>query len=469
MAEKQLFLGDLSMQIVIVGDGKIGSTLAEQLSREGHDITIIDRSGAPLQQTAEDLDILCVEGNGATCATQKEAGVDNADLLIAVTASDELNLLCCLVAKKLGAAHTIARVRNPEYLSSLSLITDDLGLSLCVNPELACANEIARSLRIPTAIKTDTFAKGHVELLKFRLPEGSILEGRALMELPTLVRAKLLVCVVERGEQEVYIPSGQFRLAAGDRVSFVASLRDAQAFFRQTRLAASPIRQVILVGGGRIAYYLARQLLDAGLGVKIIESNYARCEELSVLLPKATILHGDGTNETVLLESGIETADAFAALTGIDEENILMSLYVRKTWPKVKVVTKLIRHSFQNIIGAMDLGSVYNPRYSASNQICRYVRAMQTSEDSAVETLYKLAGGRAEALEFRAAKGSAVCGAPLQSLQLKKNLLIGCINRGGRILIPSGSDTIAPGDTVVVVTTVTGLKALDDILDKRRG
>ena len=456
------------MQIVIVGDGKIGSTLAEQLSREGHNITIIDRSGAPLQQTSEDLDILCVEGNGATCATQKEAGVDTADLLIAVTASDELNLLCCLVAKKLGASHTIARVRNPEYLSSLSLITDDLGLSLCVNPELACATEIARSLRIPSAIKTDTFAKGHVELLKFQLPAGSILEGRTLMELPSLVRAKLLVCAVERGEQEVYIPSGQFRLAAGDLVSFVASLRDAQAFFRQTRLAASPIRQVILVGGGRIAYYLARQLLDAGLGVKIIESNHARCEELSVLLPRATILHGDGTSENVLLESGIEQAGAFAALTGIDEENILMILYVRKTWPKIKVITKLIRHSFQNIIGAMDLGSVYNPRYSASNQICRYVRAMQASAGSTVETLYKLVGGKAEALEFRAAEGSAVCGVPLQRLQLKKNLLIGCINRGGRILIPNGGDTIEPGDTVVVVSGVTGLKALDDILDRRR-
>lgn len=235
------------------------------------------------------------------------------------------------------------------------------------------------------------------------------------------------------------------------------------------RLAVSPIRQVILVGGGRIAYYLARQLLDSGLGVKIIESNHARCEELSALLPKATILHGDGTNESMLLESGIEQADAFAALTGIDEENILMSLYVRKTWPKIKVITKLIRHSFQNIIGAMDLGSVYNPRYSASNLICRYVRSMQATTGSTMETLYKLVGGKAEALEFRAAEHSAVCGVPLQNLQLKKNLLIGCINRGGRILIPSGSDTIEPGDTVVVVTSVTGLKALEDILDKRRG
>lgn len=457
------------MRIVIVGDGKIGSTLAEQLCREGHDITIIDRSGEVLQRTSEDLDILCVEGNGATADTQREAGVDRSDLLIAVTASDELNLLCCLVAKKIGAKHTIARVRNPEYISNLSLITDDLGLSLSVNPELICAREIARSLRIPSAIKMDTFAKGHVELLTFQLPKGSALVGRTLMELPGLVRAKLLVCAVERGEHEVFIPSGQFRLEAGDRISFVASLRDAQAFFRQTHLATSPIRQVILVGGGRIAYYLARQLLDAGMQVEIIEENYTRCQELAVQLPKATIIHGDGTSEAVLRESGIEQADAFAALTGLDEENILMGLYVRKNFPKTKVITKIDRRSFQTIVDTMDLGSIYNPRHSASNQICRYVRFMHNSVGSTVETLYKLVGGKVEALEFRVAAGSAVCGVPLQQLRLKKNLLIGCINRGGRILIPSGKDVIEPGDTVIVVTTVTGLKELDDILEKRRG
>lgn len=457
------------MKIVIVGDGKVGNTLAEQLCREGHDITIIDRSGALLQQTSEALDILCIEGNGATVDTQMEAGVDTSDLLIAVTASDELNLLCCLIAKKLGAAHTIARVRNPEYTSNLSLITDDLGLSLSVNPEMICASEIARSLRTPSAIKTDTFAKGHVELLTFQLPEGSALVGRTLMELPGLVRAKVLVCAVERGEHEVFIPSGQFRLKAGDRISFVAGLRDAQAFFKQTHLAASPIRRVILAGGGRVAYYLARQLLDSGLSVDIIEADYARCQELSVLLPKATILHGDGTSEAVLRESGIEQADAFAALTGVDEENILISLYVRKTWPKIKVVTQIDRGSYQNIVDTMDLGSVYNPRYSASNQICRYVRSMQSTVGSTVETLYKLVGGRAEALEFRVAEGTSVCGVPLQQLRQKKNLLICCINRNGRILIPSGSDTIEYGDTVVVVTSVTGLKELDDILEKRKG
>ena len=457
------------MKIVIVGDGKIGSTLAEQLSREGHEITIIDRSGEPLQQTSEDLDILCIEGNGATYATQMEAGVDAADLLIAVTMSDELNLLCCLVAKKIGARHTIARVRNPEYSGELSLISEDLGLSLSVNPELLCATEIARTLRIPSAIKTDTFANGHVELLKVQIPPDSILAGKTLMELPGLVKSKILVCAVERGEQGIYIPSGSFRLEAGDRISFVASIRDAQAFFHQIKLAVSRVRTVMIVGGGHIAYYLAKQLTDLGMGVKIIEANYERCLQLSTLLPKAEILHGDGTNEGFLRECGIAQTDAFAAFTGIDEENVLMGLYVRKTFPKVKVITKINRYSFQSIIETMDLGSVFNPRFSTSNVICRYARSMQNSLGSNVETLYKLVGGKAEALEFRVAEGSAVCGIPLQTLRLRKNLLIGCINRAGKILIPSGQDTIEPGDTVVVVTSVTGLNELDDILDKRRG
>ena len=287
-------------------------------------------------------------------------------------------------------------------------------------------------------------------------------------ELVEYLRDKLS-CAVERGEQGIYIPSGSFRLEAGDRISFVASIRDAQAFFHQIKLAVSRVRTVMIVGGGHIAYYLAKQLTDLGMGVKIIEVNYERCLQLSTLLPKAEILHGDGTNEGFLRECGIAQTDAFAALTGIDEENVLMGLYVRKTFPKVKVITKINRYSFQSIIETMDLGSVFNPRFSTSNVICRYARSMQNSLGSNVETLYKLVGGKAEALEFRVAEGSAVCGIPLQTLRLRKNLLIGCINRAGKILIPSGQDTIEPGDTVVVVTSVTGLNELDDILDKRRG
>lgn len=457
------------MKIVIVGDGKIGSTLAEQLSSEGHDITVIDNNSSTLQQTNEDLDILCVEGNGATVATQKEAGVDVSDLLIAATTSDELNLLCCLVAKKLGAQHTIARVRNPEYDGELSLISDDLGLSLSVNPELCCATEIARTLRIPSAIKTDSFAKGRLELMRIRLPNDSVLAGKALMELPALTRAKVLICAVERGENEVYIPSGTFRLESGDCITVAASFRSAQAFLKKAELATNRIRSVIIAGGGRIGFYLARQLLEAGMSVKIIESDMARCEELSAELPKADVFCGDGTNEAFLRECGIEEADAFAAMTGIDEENILMALYARRMWPKLKVITKNNRHSFQSMIESMDIGSVFNPRLSASDLICRYVRSMQNSHGSKVETLYKLAGGRAEALEFRAAQNAGLCGIALQELKLRKNLLIAAINRSGKVIIPSGQDTIEVGDTVVVVTSVTGLNDLGDILEKRKG
>lgn len=457
------------MKIVIVGDGKIGSTLAEQLSWEGHNITIIDRSETPLQQTGQDLDILCVAGNGATYATQMEAGVDTADLLIAVTASDELNLLCCLIAKKLGAKHTIARVRNPEYAAEFNLISEDMGLSLTVNPELACATEIARTLRTPNAIKADSFANGHADLLKFQLPSQSPLAGKALMELSAFTRASVLVCAVERNEQEVYIPTGTFRLEAGDRISLIADRKSARTFFRQLHLDVSPIQQVMIIGGGRIGYYLARQLQEAGMGVKILENDLGRCRELSELLPKADIQHGDGTDEAFLLEAGLAQTDAFVSLTGMDEENILMSMYVRKTQEKCKVITKLNRHSFKKVTETLDLGSVFDPRTSTSNLICSYVRAMQNSMGSKVETLYKLVGGRVEALEFRVAETSALCGIPLQKLDLRPNFLLGCINRHGRIIIPSGQDAVEAGDTVVVVTSVSGLKELDDILEKRKG
>ena len=264
--------------------------------------------------------------------------------------------------------------------------------------------------------------------------------------------------------------SGGFRLQSGDRISFVASYGGAQQFFRQMKLAAGRVRSVMLIGGGRIAYYLARQLIEAGLDVKILESDQARCEELSVALPKAEILCGDGTNEAFLRKCGIETTDAVAALTGIDEENVLIGMYIRKTWPKIKVITKVNRTSFQSIIDSMDLGSVFNPRNSASNLICRYVRAMQNSESSSqIETLYKLVGGKAEALEFRVSEGSKLCGVPLQELRLRENLLIGCIGRGGQIIIPSGQDTIEPGDSVIVVTCSAGLGRLEDILARGPG
>ena len=452
------------MRIVIVGDGKIGSALAEQLSREGHEITIVDRSGTPLQRTVEDLDILSVEGNGATYATQIEAGVDEADLVIAVTAQDELNLLCCLIAKKIGARHTIARVRNPEYAGELSLISDDLGLSLSVNPELICATEMARTLRTPSAIKTDTFFGGKVELLKFQLPADSPLSGKTLMELPSVTKAKVLVCAVERGEQEIHIPSGGFRLQSGDRISFVASYGGAQQFFRQMKLAAGRVRSVMLIGGGRIAYYLARQLIEAGLDVKILESDQARCEELSIALPKAEILCGDGTNEAFLRKCGIETTDAVAALTGIDEENILLTLHAKEV-SKAKVITKINRINFHGVINRLELGSVIYPKYIVAEAIIAYVRALTASKDSSnVETLYHLFDYRTEAIEFHIKGESDLTNKPLKDLRVKDNVLIGCINRDGHIIIPGGNDCIKPNDSVIIVTTHTGFDDIREIL-----
>lgn len=453
------------MKIVIIGAGKIGVTLADQLLREGHEITVVDENPEALDAVGT-MDVLAVHGNGISQEAQLEAGIPEADLAIAVMSTDEQNLLACLIAKKLGVGSTIARVRNPEYSSGIRLVKDDLGLSMALNPELASASEIARILRAPSAIKIDTFSGGRVELHKVRLPEDSPLDGTKLTELGK-TQSGVLICAVERGEHDVFIPSGSFELKAGDRISFVAKPKIAAKFFPKLGIKTNPVKHVLLLGGGRISYYLAKQMLDFGANVKIIESNKEICNFLAEQLPDASIVYGDATNEHLLAEEGISKMDAVASLTGIDEENVLMSLYARSV-TDAKIVTKINRPTFSDIIRSMDLGSVFHPRYIAADHIVRFVRAMQNSLGSNVETLYKIVGNKAEALEFRATNKSAVCGKPLMELQLLPDLLIGAINRGGKILTPAGRDTIEPGDTVIVVTTVTGLNDLDDILDKRR-
>lgn len=452
------------MKIVIIGAGKVGITLAQRLAKEDHQVTLVDTRAEALEEVSA-LDVLAVEGNGISKETLLEAGVDKADLAIAVLSTDEESLLACLIARKLGVGHTIARVRNPEYSSGIRLIQDELGLSMSLNPELATASEMARLMRAPSAIKIDSFARGKIELYKVQLPENSPLDGCKLMELGKL-QTGILICIVERGD-EVFIPSGTFCLRGGDRISFVAKPRMAAKFFQKIGIAIDPVKKVLLLGGGKISFYLARQMLDFGAAVKIIESNRDTCEYLSEALPEADVICGDGTNERLLAQEGIEKMDAIASLTGIDEENVLMSLYARSV-SRAKIVTKVNRTSFSGIIDTLDLGSVFHPRNIAADHILRYVRALQNSMGSNVETLYKLMGDRVEALEFRATAKSAVCSVPLMELKLQPGLLIGAINRGGKVLTPSGKDTIEPGDTVVVVTTVTGLNDLDDILDKRR-
>ena len=450
------------MKIIIVGCGKVGATLAEQLTRENHDITIIDINGEALKSISDSIDVMSVTGNGAIYQVQMEAGIKDADLLIATTNSDELNMLCCLIAKKAGNCHTIARIRNPEYSSEIGYIREELNLSMAINPDLAAAGEIARLLRFPSAIKIEPFAKGKIELLKFRIPEGSVLDQTRVMEVVGKLKSNVLICAVERGS-DVVIPDGNFMMAKGDVISFIASHASSADFFRKAGIENNVVKSAMFVGGGKLTYYLAKFLADTKIKIKIIEQNEERCRELSELLPSALIIHGDGSDQQLLQEEGIRQTEAFASLTGFDEENIMLSLYAASQ-SRAKLITKVNRISFGNVIDSMNLGSVIYPKLITADIILRYVRAMQNSMGSNVETLYKIAGDKAEALEFRVTKDAPIVGIPLEKLQLKSNLLVACINRNGRIMTPRGKDTIEAGDTVIIVTTHTRLNDIRDII-----
>ncbi|WP_186422735.1 Trk system potassium transporter TrkA [Lacrimispora celerecrescens] len=450
------------MKIIIVGCGKVGATLAEQLNNEHHDIMLIDKSADVINSITERIDVMGVVGNGAVYKVQMEAGIQETDLLIATTNSDELNMLCCLIAKKAGDCHTIARIRNPEYHSEINYIREELGLSLAINPEMAAAMEIARLLRFPSAIKIDTFAKGRIEILKFLVPDHSILHNMKVREVLSKLHCNVLICAIEHGS-EVIIPSGESVMMAGDKISFIASPAEANEFFKQAGIDNNTIRTVMMVGGGKITYYVAKLLESTKINVKILEQNMERCNELSELLPKAMVIHGDASNQELLLQEGIGQIDAFASLTGFDEENIMLSLYAASQ-SKAKLITKVNRIAFENVIDSMNLGSVIYPKLITSETILQYVRAMQNSMGSNVETLYKIVADRAEALEFRVANEPSIVGIPLEKLELKNNLLVAFINRKGRFISPRGKDTLEEGDRVIVVTTVTGLNDLKDIL-----
>ena len=451
------------MKIIIVGCGKVGTTLAEQLNRENHDITLIDTNEEAIQNISDSADVMGVTGNGAVYQVQMEAGIQDADLLIATTNSDELNMLCCLIAKKAGNCHTIARIRNPEYSSEIRYIREELNLSLAINPELAAAIKIARLLRFPSAIKIEPFAKGRIELLKFLIPEHSLLNDMRVMDVVNRLKSNVLICVVERGN-DVVIPDGNFVMKKGDKISFIASHQGSADFFKKAGVDNNIVKSAMFVGGGKLTHYLCRLLEDTKIKIKIIERDEERCRQLSELLPKAMIIHGDGTDEQLLLEEGIRQTEAFASLTGFDEENIMLSLYA-SSQSKAKLITKVNKIAFENVINSLNLGSLIQPKMLTAEIILQYVRAMQNSMGSSnIETLYKIAADKAEALEFRVKEGSPVLGIPLEKLKLIDNLLVACINRGGTIITPRGKDTVEAGDTVIVVTTHTGLNDLTDIL-----
>ena len=450
------------MSIIIVGCGKVGSALVERLSGEGHNITIIDRDEAKIQAVTNMYDVMGVNGNGASYSVQVEAGIDTADLFIAVTDSDELNLLCCTVAKREGKCVTIARVHTPEYSKEAAFLKDKLGLEMIINPEYEAAKVMSRTLSLPMAEEVSSFAHGQVEMIKIRIPEGNKLDGLKVMDLGRDVTSNVVICAVERGG-EVFIPSGQFILRGGDLISFVATRKDARGFLSKIGFKSGAIKDTLIVGGGKDSYYLAELLTRAGVQVSIIERDTAKCESLSILLPKAVIINDDGTNEEVLKEAGLETTQAFIPLTGIDEENIMLSLYVQSMNPHAKLITKINRIGFDNVVSRMELGSVINPKLISADRIVTYVRSMQNSFGSNVESVYAVAEG-AEALEFKIRQDSAVTGKPLMDLQLKDHLLIAAIYRSRRLIVPGGQDELQVGDTVIVVTTHSGLGDLKDIL-----
>ena len=453
------------MKIIIVGCGKIGTTLAEQLSSEHHDLVVIDTNPQKIQQLSESIDVMGIVDNGASINVLSDAGIEDAHLLIAVTGSDELNLLCCVIAKKVSKCHTIARVRNPLYNKERNFIRKSLGITMIINPELASAIEISRLLRFPSAIELDTFAKGRVELLKFKLLPDFRLSGMSVMEIVDKLRCNVLLCGVERGE-EVFIPSGNFILQDNDLISIMASPKNSASFFKKVGIHTHQVKNALIVGGGTLGYYLAKQLLSMKIRVRIVEKDAKRCEELSELLPEAVIINGDGTDKKLLLQSGLEAAEAFITLTNIDEENIFLALYA-KDQSHAKLITKVNRFAFDNIIEKLDLGSVIYPKYITADYILQYVRAMQNSIGSNVETLYQILDNQAEALEFSIREDGPVVGVPLMDLALKKNLLVACINHNGRIIIPRGHDQIQVGDTVIIVTTEKGFQDINDILRKQ--
>ncbi|HIY62665.1 MAG TPA: Trk system potassium transporter TrkA [Candidatus Mediterraneibacter stercoripullorum] len=451
------------MEIVIIGDGKVGFKLAKQLSVENYDVVMIDNNEKKMKFAVDRLDIACVTGDGVDVDVQKEAGVPHADLVIACTSADECNMLSCLIAKRLGAKHTIARVRNPIYFNQIGLLKEDLHLSMAVNPELIVADEINRLLLFPDASKIETFVKGRVELIEFPIMKESRLVGMSLAEMYNKLQIKVLVCAVEHGD-EVLIPDGYYVVHEGDRLHIAASHREVESFFKLLGKHREKIKKVIICGGGRVAYYLTRQLSSVGMQVKIIEKNVERCEQLCELIPKATIINGDATDHDLLIEEGIEEADAFVALTGMDEENIITSLFA-KSQGVDKIIVKVNEDRRARMIEDFGIDSIVSAKTATADAILSYVRARKNSQGSAnVETMYQLVDEQVEALEFIIRSETPYTGIPLKELSLKSNNLIACIARKREIIIPGGDDCIEVGDSVILVTMDKHIEDLKDIL-----
>ena len=453
------------MRIVVVGLGKVGRVLTAQLTAENNDIVVIDQNPDLIEDIVNIYDVRGVPGNGGSYEVQKEAFEDGADLLIATTSSDEINILACLVAKKLGTQHTIARIRNPEYEKQLRFMRDELGLSMIINPEKTTAREIARVLRFPSAIKREQFCRQRFELIEYRLAEDNPLVGLQLADLYRNIRVKILICAVARGQQTI-IPTGATVLQKGDKIYLTASARDLESFFRKLNIFKERANNVMIVGASRIAYYLVKELQDIQKRVTVIDSDAARCQAMSEKFPGVLVIHGDGADSELLSEERIDEMDAFVPLTGLDETNIILAMYASQ-FENCKVVAKINRPSFAELANHKGLvDSVVSTAAVTSETIARYVRAMQNSFDSDnIKTLHRLVDGRVEALEFNVGPGLPFIGVPLKDLNLREGMLVaGIVRQNGAPVIPSGADALQEGDDVVIVTPDTTLHALRDIV-----
>ncbi len=452
------------MKIVIIGVGKVGGTLAAELVKEGHEVIVVDNNEQRLEELQNRIDIMTLFGNGASKECLEEAEVNESDLVIAATSADEVNILACFIARQIGASKTIARVRNPDYRNQLELMKDELGLSMIVNPELSAASEISRILRFPSANDVELFCRGQVELVEYDIGKNCPLCELSLKDIYGKYKIKVLICAVRRGE-DITIPRGDFVLQEGDRINITASPKNIQSFFEAIGSFKHPVKSVMIVGGSMIAYYLANQLVDMHIDVKIVEQNPKRCEELSEMIPKASIVCANATEKDVLLEEGIMDFDGLVALTGLDEMNIIYGMYAKAKNVK-KVITKVHHLSFPEVIETSGIESVISPKLITAERISSYVRAIQNSySKNKVESLRKIIDNRIEALEFVVRENASYIGVPLKDLPVRRNSLIAAIVRKGSTIIPGGFDCIEKGDSVVVITEdINSIDELDDII-----
>ncbi len=453
------------MNIIVVGIGKVGYTVAEQLAQEGHDVTIIDTDESVINDTLQDIDVIGVIGNGATSKTLKDAGVEESDMVIALTGSDEINILCCLIAKKLGAKNTIARVRNPQYSGDLHIIKDSLGLTMAVNPEREAAAEFLRTLEFPTARNVSIFGQGKVDILSFVANKSCNLIDKPIKDSFARIKTPALACAIERGN-DVFIPDGNFVIKENDTVAVLTSKKTASEFFKKIGFKVEDIKNIMIIGGGKISVYLAKLLNNINVNTTIVEKDLEVAKELSSMLDNINIVHGDGTNRSLLLEEGLKDADAFCCLTGIDEENIVLSLFAKSVNPKAKTIAKVNHGIFREVINKLDIDSVIYPKFTTANIILKQVRAMDSGDHSDnVKTLTRIINNKIEAIEFSVAHDSKLINNPIQELNIRKNILLGSITRGNKVIIPNGSDVLCPDDTVVIITATERLTNLDDIIE----